>query len=334
LRLIHRFVVARKIPLKEQFVDKDPHNHRLCSVASFSQVIHLLGVHISAQDIDILTGFYIDPASRFVRYPDFIADVLALGGIDFGESRTAQLVVNPRPDWALDISRYVATCPRLTPEQLQWRALLSKLQSFVFKRRIRIVEFFQNFDRLAHGIVNRQKFRSVVGQLDLPMSEDEIQFTSKLFALEAKPDLVNYRLFCQQINDIFGVTELHRTPSHDGICRAAYLPDPSLRLNEMEGNDRAAVERIIQRMQYFVSTRRINVRQQFEDYDRAPHRNYITKTQFRQCIGRLGLTNDQGELELLCKKYRCTDLDEQNYNAFCNDVQACCDWTWPIPDHD
>jgi Ca2+-binding EF-hand superfamily protein len=334
LKVINRFVIARKIPLKEQFIDKDPHQHKRCSASAFAQVIQLMGVHLSKGEIDLLCTFYIDLDSKLVRYPDFIADVVGLGGLDFGENRATKLVVNPRPEYSVDIQKWVASCPKVTAEQLQWRALLPKLQSFVLKRRLRIVEFFQNFDRIQHGVVTMQKFRSVIGQLDLPLSEDEIQFVGKLFALETKKDLFNYRLFCDQINKIFGVSALHRTPSRDGICRASYLPDPSMRLNEMETEERLRVDKLIKRMQQYVSTRRVEVRQQFEDYDKAPHRNYVTKAQFKQCVGRLGLTNDDTELELLCKRYRCTGLDEQNYNAFCNNIQATCDWTWPIPDED
>jgi Ca2+-binding EF-hand superfamily protein len=330
LHIVCRFVIARRISLTEQFVDKDPHNHKQVTPTAFAQVIQLMGIYVSKAEIDTLCTFYLDPTTNFVRYPDFIADVTALGSVNFSDNSPTQLVMNPRPEWAIDISKYVATCPKLTAEQLKWNALLPKLQSFVLKRRLRIVEFFENFDHLRHGTVTVQKFRSVVGQLDLPMCEDEIQFVSKLFALENKSDLVNWRYFCEQIDDIFGATKLHRTPSRDANCRAAYLPDPSLRMTDVNARERELVDTLIKRMQRQVAMRRMEVRQQFDDYDRRPHRNFITKAQFKQCVGRLGLTRDENEMELLCKRYKCTDLDEQNYHAFCNDVDALCSWVSPI----
>jgi Ca2+-binding EF-hand superfamily protein len=330
LGLISKFVVARRISLKERFIDKDPHHHKQVSATAFAQALQLLGIHISKPEIDTLCTFYNDPSTNFVRYPDFIEDVSSLGATDFGENTPTKLVVNPVPEHLLDISRYVASSPKISADQLKWNALLPKIQSFVLKRRLRIVEFFENFDRLRHGTVTMQKFRSVVGQLDLPLTEDEIQFTGKLFVLEGKPDLLNYRLFCDQVNEVFGVTELHRTPSKDGVCRATYLPDPSLRVNDVVDQESQRIDAIIKRMQRFVSTRRVAVRQQFDDYDRAPHRNFITKAQFKQCIGRLGLSSDDDEMELLCKRYRCTDLDEQNYHAFCKDIDALSNWESPI----
>ena len=330
LNIINRFCIARRVSLMEQFKDKDRHNHKQCTANSFAQVIQLLGVHISKAEIDQLCTFYIDPTTHFVSYPDFVRDVRAIGGIDFGENMATEIVVNPPPDFSIDIQKYVAQVPKLTAEQMQWNAILPKLQSYILKRRIRIMEFFENFDHLKHGTVSQQKFRSVVGQLELPIVEDEIQFIGKLFALEKKPDLFNYRLFCQQIDRIFGINDLHKTPSVDGTCRASYIPDPSLRLSDITPAEQAEINNIINRMAHFVATRRMEVRQQFYDFDRYPHRNYITKAQFKQCIGRLGLSSDDRELELLCKRYKSTDLDEQNYHAFCDDIEVMSQWDPPF----
>ena len=160
----------------------------------------------------------------------------------------------------------------------------------------------------------------IVGETNLPIVEDEIQFIGKLFALEDKPDLFNYRLFVGQVEETFGPRNLHRDPRATGKCRAAFIPDPSLRTQPISSEESSKCQQIIDRMHKYVTTRRMEIRQQFEDYDKFPHRNYITRAQFRQCIGRLGLSTDETELNILCKKYRCTDLDEMNYRAFCSDI--------------
>jgi Ca2+-binding EF-hand superfamily protein len=320
LYIVNRYIVARRLSLPEQFVDKDKYNHKQVAATAFAQVLQLIGMHINKDEIDQLCAYYRDPLTNFVRYPDFVADVIALGGVNFGENDGTELVVNPRDAYSIDISRWVASCPKITADQLKWSTILPRIQSFIYKRRIRVVDFFENFDRLRHGVVTVQKFRSVVGQLDFPLTEDDIQFTTKLFACEDKPDLVNYRLMCEQINEIFGVGDLHRTPSKDATCRASHLPDPSLRLTDLDPGVKEKIRTIVDRMAKFVSTRRMEVRQQFEDYDRAPKKNYITKAQFKQGIARLGLSSNEDELELLCLRYKCTELDEQNYHAFCNDI--------------
>ena len=333
LHIVNRFCIARRVSLTEQFVDKDRFNHKQITPTAFAQVIQLLGVHVSKGEIDQLCTFYLDPTTNFVKYPEFIEDVRNLGGINFGEDAATCEVVNPVPEYtSMDISHYVASRPKLTADQLEWNRILPRLQSWAYKRRVRVYDFFENFDHLRHGTVTQQKFRTVVGEIDMPLTEDEMQFVGKLFALQDKPDLFNYRLLCEQINQVFGVKDLHRTPSHDATCRAAYLPDPSLTTTEVNSQERQAVDRIIQRMQRYISTRRQEVRAEFQDYDRVPHKNYITKTQFKRCISRLNLSTDENELELLARRYRCTDLDECNYNAFCNDIEATMDLRPPFSD--
>ena len=93
-----------------------------------------------------------------------------------------------------------------------------------------------------------------------------------------------------------------------GKYRAAFIQDPSLRTQPISSEESSKCQQIIDRMHQYVTTRRMEIRQQFEDYDKFPHRNYITRAQFRQRIGRLGLSTDE------------TDLDEMNYRAFCSDI--------------
>ena len=318
LKKINDYARRRRVSLIEQFRDKDRYNHKQVSTISFAQVMQLIGVHISMNEINLLAEFYMDPETHFVCYPKMVEDVEALGGLTVKEY--IEPVVNTSQSYSKEISHIVAQQPKLTAEQLTWNALLPKIQSFVLKRRIRLTQFFENFDRLRHGVVTQQKWNSVVGETNLPIVEDEIQFIGKLFAIEGKPDLFNYRLFVNQVDEIFGPRELHRDPHASGTCRAAYIPDPSLRTTMISNEESRKCDAIIARMHKFVTTRRMEVRQEFEDYDKKPRRNYITRAQFRQCIGRLGLTSDEKELDILCKRYKCTDLDEMNYHAFCNDI--------------
>jgi Ca2+-binding EF-hand superfamily protein len=72
---VARFVKTRRISLTEQFKDKDPMKHRKVSAVAFAQVIQLLGVHISKDEIDLICSFFNDPTTSFVDYPAFVAQV-------------------------------------------------------------------------------------------------------------------------------------------------------------------------------------------------------------------------------------------------------------------
>ena len=318
LENINRYCRVHRISLMEEFVDKDKHNHKQISFNGFAQVMQLIGVHITMNEIQTLCSFYIDPATNFVMYPKFVSDVESLGGLKHEEYTT--LTVNPIPEYSKDVSGIIPHRPNLTADELTWNHLLPRIQAFIYKRRIGLKLFFENFDRLRHGVVTQQKWRTVVGETDLPIGEDEIQFIGKLFALEKKPDLFNYRYFVEQVNEIFGPLELHRSPRANPNCRAALIPDPSLRVQPITDDEQILINQVLNRMRNYIMTRRMEIRQQFEDYDRLPKRKYITKSQFKQCIGRLSVPTTEKELELLCKRYKCTDLDEVNYIAFVADV--------------
>lgn len=323
LDIVAQFIKARRISLMEQFKDKDKMNHKRVTANAFAQVVQLIGVHISKPEIDVLCSYYNDPKNNFVDYTAFVNDVDALAGQIFGDRASDSIVVNPIPSYGNE-----RDCPYLVSQLSQaghvsdWNEILSKLRTFLYKRRIRLEDFFLAFDFHHIGQVSKQKFRSVVGQTDLPLTESEIELCLNEFTVPNSDDLFNYRDFCKQINEIFYVSDLCKNPLDTGITRARYLPDPSSTLQSLCTKDNEDLERILKRMKYMVLTRRMNIREQFYDYDQHPKKNYITKQQFKQSIARLGLSTNPTEFDLLCKKYRCTDLDDMNYQQFCNDIDA------------
>ena len=53
--------------------------------------------------------------------------------------------------------------------------LMTRLKSEVYKRRIRVKEFFYDFDRLRKGTINEDKFRSALSMLNIFMTELDIK---------------------------------------------------------------------------------------------------------------------------------------------------------------
>ena len=70
-----------------------------------------------------------------------------------------------------------------------------------------------------------------------------------------------------------------------------------------------------------VSSQRILIKQQLQDYDRTKS-NFITKDQFVRVLDNLNLVRNQNLIELLCKKYaRSVNAKEINYADFVRDVE-------------
>ena len=319
---IARFIKCRRLSLVEQFKDKDKLNHKRVNATAFAQVIQLIGVHVTKDEIDTLCQFYLDKNTNFVDYVRFCSDVDEKTGMIFGDNAHTSIVANPLPKYSQEESPYLVSARTFKPSN-EWNEILKRLQAFVYKRQVRIMDFFLSFDNLRKGKVTQQKFNSVIGQTQMPLNPEQIETVALRFTPPGEPDMFDYRSFCKEVNAIFGPTELQKVPVAPKDERSiTAMPDPSATLQSLSSVDDSKVKAIISRMHTDVVTKRMRIEEQFEDYDRAPRKNYITKQQFKQCIARLGLSKDPKEFDILCKKYRCTDLDDMTYRAFCNDIET------------
>jgi len=322
VEIISRFIKSRRISLLEQFKDKDRLNHKLVTTTAFAQVMQLIGVHISKDEIDKLCMFYNDPKSNFIDYHRFVDDVNMKTGEIFGGNSSTGIVVNPIPSYGNDDSPYLVSVKSTSGIVEDWNQICSRLQTFVYKRQVRLTDFFSAFDQLRKGVVTKQKFHSVVGQTNLPLTSSQIETVIHQFPVQGTDDMFDYRSFCAEVNKVFGITDSLRIPVLENDLKVDPLPDPSSTIQQLSEQEERVHGQIITRMRKDVITKRMNIQEQFIDYDKKPRKNYITKQQFKQCIARLGLTTDPKEFDILCKKYRCTMLDDMNYHAFCNDIET------------
>jgi Ca2+-binding EF-hand superfamily protein len=316
---IAKFVKTKRISLSEQFRDKDKMNHRRVTQTGFAQVLQLIGVHLCKDDIDRLCVFYNDPQTNFVNYGKFVSDIDARVGLIFGDRASDSLIQNPLPSYGFDNDAYIVK-HRSSEKALQWEQIQERLSAFVWRRRIRLLEFFEGFDQLRHGTVTKQKFRTVCGQVSLPLTSEQIDVCLECFTAPDDPDLFNYREFCKKVNKVFGPTELNRKPLNPGTPKAVVAPDISHTVQTLNRDDEPQFRELIERLKKLVANRRINLREQFYDYDYRPRKCYVTLQQFKQSLARLGLTTDSKDFEILCKRYRCTDMNDMNYVLFCRDV--------------
>jgi hypothetical protein len=75
------------------------------------------------------------------------------------------------------------------------------MQADVLKHRIRIQEFFYDFDRLRKGYCGEGNFRTAIGTLKFLLSEEEMQELLNKYKLDN--GLINYSSFCKNINEVF-----------------------------------------------------------------------------------------------------------------------------------
>jgi len=96
--------------------------------------------------------------------------------------------------------------------------LLATLRQRIFYRRLRAKEFFCGFDPLHSGRCTKNQFTRAVKHLHPAMGYQEAHiladhFTDESLSKARWPHVVNYRRFCESLENVFGNRSLEKNPS-------------------------------------------------------------------------------------------------------------------------
>lgn len=78
-----------------------------------------------------------------------------------------------------------------------------KVKSIISKNRIRIKEFFQDYDPLRSGVIHPHKFRSGLSSAGINLAEEEFDVLEKKYlvpTLGFNHTSLNYVAFCDEID--------------------------------------------------------------------------------------------------------------------------------------
>ena len=84
-----------------------------------------------------------------------------------------------------------------------------RLQALVVMKRVRIEEFFRDFDKLRKGRVTVPQFRSVLSMLNFPLTEAEFTSLAHKYAAD---NMFNHSSFCATINQAFTLKGIDKDP--------------------------------------------------------------------------------------------------------------------------
>jgi len=88
-------------------------------------------------------------------------------------------------------------------------AILARIEKSVFARRIRAKDFFRDYDKLRCGRVTKPQFTRVLLTMGLNIPPSEAEVLAEHFTEDGPkvqpPQIVNYRAFCDCIDECFGV---------------------------------------------------------------------------------------------------------------------------------
>lgn len=86
-----------------------------------------------------------------------------------------------------------------------------RLQAAVVMKRVRIEEFFKDFDKLRKGKVTVPQFKSILSMLNFYLTEDEFMALTDKY--RSSDNLFQYTDFCSLINSAFTTKGIDKDPT-------------------------------------------------------------------------------------------------------------------------
>lgn len=124
-----------------------------------------------------------------MRYPDFIRDTT--------------------PKWELSVFQQVSTSHAPTNINIQTQSgltakdLLEKIKILAKVNQLRMEEYFRDYDALKKGVVAMIKFRGILSNLKLDLTEQELVLLEQIYVNQLDHSKVDYIRFLDDINIAF-----------------------------------------------------------------------------------------------------------------------------------
>ncbi|CAN0405098.1 unnamed protein product [Ascophyllum nodosum] len=214
-------------------------------------------------------------------------------------------------------------------------AVIRDIRRRTVRERVRIMDLFQDFDRLQHGTCTQAQLARVMKTLDHTLTDDELAAVCKSYQKRAPNEhssgdgtpLINYKMLVTDIEAIFTVGALERKPATTvvgeevrkarGIERL--LRGESSRVEQLNQEEERMLAKFLRELAMKVNKDSLDLSSLFTDYDRF-NTGDITEAAMERALGASCLLPQESVFRTLVKKFRGhsrrSSGDEINYKAF------------------
>ena len=300
-------------PLTRMLAGVDPPEHLINRGDRELAVVDLLGrmnAEIFEEKIRLRDSFkVVDKLVTGCVVPDVFQETMINAGMALTEAELVLLMMTfKRPiDGKID---YHAMCKRLEARGTQkitkggicTAQLLLKIQNQIARRRIRIKEFFADYDKLRKGFVSPDKFKTAVSMAGIELTTAEYGYLKERFVkdgTETTTKDVDYLEFCEWLDAAFNEKNLEQRP---GAVPHTFTPheEEPVYLSEAQATELQAV---MERMAKHASTCGVIAKASFQDRD--PSRcGRVTVPQFLSSVAAMGFVLTQDEQRLLVARFK------------------------------
>ena len=332
-------IKANRILMKPSFANFDRTNKQRVTVQQFARVLKQLSIMPNEDEFDLICRNYFDKGNtREVNYVKFCHDVdkpedmFADLGIKIDTIKDKQVELGSssvlgratKSNFFADTTKGINVLEnRFSKPTINLsndpNDVEERIQNVVVMKRIRIGEFFRDYDKLRKGTVTANQFTTVLSMLNFTLTNEEYDYLTEKY--KTPDNLVNYSAFIENIDTAFTIKGIDKNPSiRVSQIETGSVLKKSKKLLEFDEDDQTSMQDIMEAYRNVVSTRRLNLKPMFQDFDRTKC-GHITKTQFVRVLNQLGIDLSPEVLSKLLKKYMDKgNADEVNYFEFINDV--------------
>ena len=87
------------------------------------------------------------------------------------------------------------------------------MKAAIVMKRVRIEEFFRDFDKLRKGRVTRPQFKSILSGMNFTLTNDEFKALAKKYETADPERFFRYVDFVANINSAFTITGIDKAPT-------------------------------------------------------------------------------------------------------------------------
>ena len=311
------FFEVNRIEPKPFFSNDDRLKRGKVLKSQFKKILHSMKYYISDPHLEILMKKYGDPIPNEINYVVILNDAKEFGEQkgDKKEVHSMEKLVDKKFTPSLSTANNFYTYQtHFTNLDFNIKDIIDKIKHTVKINRIRLNEFFEDFDPLRKGTCTKAKFRTALDMANLHLRSEEFDVLEEFFCVrDNEEDKVYYKDLIEEVDTVFTIKGLEKDPllrPKDYITPDFLNPEKRLTEEETKFLDKTLKKLALLSIKY-----RVMPKSFFRDNDRA-NIGVIPSSKFASVLSFFKLNADEKEMNILIKRFYSKNMIEINYYDF------------------
>ena len=287
LKEMKTFFEVNRIEPKPFFFNDDRLKRGKVLKSQFKKILHSMKYYISDPHLEILMKKYGDPIPNEINYVVILNDAKEFGEnkdlIKDKESHSMEKLGNKKFVPSLSTANNFYTYQtHFTNIDFNIKDIMDKIKHTVKINRIRLNEFFEDFDPLRKGTCTKAKFRTALDLANLHLRSEEFDILEKFYSVNEEEDKVYYKI------------------------------NPEKRLTEEEA---IFLDKTMKKLALLSIKYRVMPKSFFRDNDRA-NIGTVPSSRFASILSFFKLDVNEKEMNIIIKRFYSKNMIEINYYDF------------------